>query len=646
MSGITIIRNRANLYAYCTISYRDANKKPNNMRKCFGLVPQGTNQIVFNDYGMATLHSQDIPIESLNHKYLKEISQIIEFRLDLDPNLYRSRCINFNNSIIVKDDLISRFSMNDQKSNDIVNPSKKSKKESDTDKNNFNKPKDINMNTNTSKDDINIANTHQDIIINSKSTLYESLNIFDLYNLNKTDTKIIIKDFEVKTYGTTLLLDHISNSIGLTNILKSVFPTNWKEILSLSFYFAINNESFMYCEDWIESVDSFITTNKLASQRISDLLATIQLSDRYNFYSNWAHYRHEIEYYAFDVTSISSYSTKNVDVVKGYNRDGEKMPQINLCMLFGEESGLPIYSTPYPGSVTDVKSFCTTLDQIDFLNPDKEYRLVFDKGFYSAKNINKLLYNEQKKFLLSIPIKSNYIIKLIDQYRNVFNANNLFTFNNEMYYGKTINYKWDDKHTLFMHIYYNESIYQGAKDDVNATMVMLKEQAELNPLKYKNTHEHRKYLIFTPTKDDPNKYVVSFKVDNITKLYQNKGWMFILSNDVDDYKQSLSIYRHKDIVEKAFNRLKNNLDLMRLRTHTDITSDNKIFLGFLALLLLSVIHKTMTQNNLYSSLTVKKLIKKLGSIKYVYLDNNILIKPITKEQNDILKAFNITFDII
>ena len=60
------------------------------------------------------------------------------------------------------------------------------------------------------------------------------------------------------------------------------------------------------------------------------------------------------QYVALDITSISSYSELIESCEWGYNRDHEDLPQINLCMLFGEDVRLPLYQASYSGSISDV----------------------------------------------------------------------------------------------------------------------------------------------------------------------------------------------------------------------------------------------------------------------------------------------------
>ena len=71
------------------------------------------------------------------------------------------------------------------------------------------------------------------------------------------------------------------------------------------------------------------------------------------FLSDWIKNRKLDEYIAYNVTSVSSYS-KNIEELKwGYNRDVEKLRQINIGMYYGEGSKLPLYDRIYQGSITD-----------------------------------------------------------------------------------------------------------------------------------------------------------------------------------------------------------------------------------------------------------------------------------------------------
>ena len=59
------------------------------------------------------------------------------------------------------------------------------------------------------------------------------------------------------------------------------------------------------------------------------------------------------EYLTFDTTSISSYSTLIKQAKYRKNKEGDSLPQINLTLLYGEESMLPVYYRKLPGNITD-----------------------------------------------------------------------------------------------------------------------------------------------------------------------------------------------------------------------------------------------------------------------------------------------------
>ena len=91
--------------------------------------------------------------------------------------------------------------------------------------------------------------------------------------------------------------------------------------------------------------------------------------------------------------------------------------------------------------------------------------------------------------------------------------------------------------------------------------------------------------------------------------------------------------------------MKSCLDLARLRVHSDEAMQNKIFVGFIALIITAHIHKVMADNQLYKSWTMKKMLKVLERLKVHYIKNDRIVSPLTKDQKRIFTAFGIKFDL-
>ena len=96
----------------------------------------------------------------------------------------------------------------------------------------------------------------------------------------------------------------------------------------------------------------------------------------------------------------------------------------------------------------------------------------------------------------------------------------------------------------------------------------------------------------------------------------------------------------KDVVEKSFDNLKNDLDLNRLRIHSDKALEGRIFIGFIALILQSYIHKTIKDKELYKEYTKEKLLCEMKKIKKIqFASGKTIITEISKKQRDIFTAF-------
>jgi len=211
-----------------------------------------------------------------------------------------------------------------------------------------------------------------------------------------------IKQSVIKEYGVFYLLSKIAEQTGLTDILSKVMPAVWQEVMNLAFYLVASGEPALYCEDWLYKSEC-LPGKELSSQRISELLTALTHGERLEFFERWGEYRCENEYIALDITSISTYSELINDAEWGYNRDKEKLPQINVCMLLGENSRLPILQTVYNGSLKDVSTLKNTLRTASNLNFDN-MALVMDKGFASAKNINAMLSETSSaRFIIALP---------------------------------------------------------------------------------------------------------------------------------------------------------------------------------------------------------------------------------------------------
>ena len=448
-----------------------------------------------------------------------------------------------------------------------------------------------------------------------------------------------VKNSVVKEYGVFYLLNEVARTTGLSSILMDVFPDSYEEILNLAFFMVSTGEPAMYCEDWLYKTEHYLG-KELSSQRISELLSNLTNGERMSFFEKWSEYRSEQEYIALDTTSISTYSELINDAEWGYNRDKEKLPQVNVCMLMGEKSKLPILQVIYSGSIGDVSTLLNTLHTATNLNI-KNISLVMDKGFAKIPNIDKLLSKEtDMRFLIALPFSMKFAKNQVKIERDkIDSAENTIIIGSDVLRGVTSKQIWNDTNEIFVHAIFNPVVAAYAKNNTFCKVKELSKLVMLNPNKYKDNKEVKKYLTI---KNSSNMSDISINIKEkaIANELLTKGWVIIVGNHIDNAQNALEIYRAKDVVEKGFLRMKTCLDLARLRVHSDETMQNKVFIGFIALIVIAHIHKVMSDNQLYKSWTMKKMFKILERLKIHYIKDDQIVSPLTKDHKRIFAAFD------
>ena len=357
------------------------------------------------------------------------------------------------------------------------------------------------------------------------------------------------------------------------------------------------------------------------------------------------------KYWAYDSTSISSYSETMKQVKYGKNKDGEKLPQINLALLFGEESGLPFYYRKIAGNIPDVKTIRELIRELDVLGYEK-IKLVMDRGYYSADNINAL-YKEHLKFLCSTSTALSFARNFIREVGSKRDSYEAYNSDLELYvFSRTISWDYEqarpckgdtihEGRRMYLHLYFNPDKQSDDGKALNRKLDTLK--AEL--LSGKRVPEHeRDYRRFFIIKETPKRGIaLSYKQDAIDAARERYGFFVLISNEVKDPVAALSLYRMRDIVEKAFWNIKERLNLRRALTSSESSLEGKLFVEFVALIYLSYIKKKMEETGLFSRYTMHELLDELDVIECFVEPGKAPIQgEILKKQEQIYRDLGVT----
>ena len=168
-------------------------------------------------------------------------------------------------------------------------------------------------------------------------------------------------------FGATYLLDQVAEKLGIAEDLKKCFPDRYRQILSIAYYLTLEDNSPLYRFEKWGSIHRHPYGENITSQRSSELFASITEEEKSKFFRLQGKRRAESEFWAYDITSISSYSKLLRQVQYGFNKEDDRLPQLNLALIFGEESNLPFYYRKLAGNIPDSKTVKQLLHELDVL---------------------------------------------------------------------------------------------------------------------------------------------------------------------------------------------------------------------------------------------------------------------------------------
>ncbi len=451
-------------------------------------------------------------------------------------------------------------------------------------------------------------------------------------------------------YGATYLLDQIGARLGITNDLKACFPDNYKKIESLAYFLILENTNAISRFSKFSKTHRHPYGRNIPSQRGSELFQSITEEAKMKFFRLQGKRRLEKEYWAYDSTSISSYSDELKQVKYGKNKDGESLPQINLALLFGEKSGLPFYYRKLAGNIPDVKTVTELIRELDILGYRK-VKLVMDRSYYSAENINGL-YKQHYKFLVGVSTTLSYAKAYIKELGEGIRNYEHYSDPYKVYYAsKSIAWDYTQERPykgdtitagrrMYLHLYYNPE--KAVEDDQQRTAYYVRLENELISGKRRPEHEKDYAKYFTVHETPVRGRKITSNNEAMNKARRLYGYFVLISNEVKDPIEALHLYRTRDVVEKAFGNLKERLNCRRTLVSSDASLEGKLFVTFVSLIYLSYIKEQMQKHDLFSKYTMQSLLDELDVIECFTEPGKAPMQgEVLKKQEDLFVAMGV-----
>lgn len=453
---------------------------------------------------------------------------------------------------------------------------------------------------------------------------------------------------DAREFGNIFLLKSISEKIGLTDDLKSVFPETWQDILALVYYRICENKALYLCDSWLKTAWSTDLVD-LSSPRISELLVQIGHTQEYRerFFRRWAgRFSAVNRFIVFDITSISSYA-EGMDCIEwGYNRDRESLPQVNLGIIYGEPSGMPLYYSVYPGSIHDVSTLRNTITELELLSLDKTL-FILDKGFYSKSN---LMHMDEMKFIIPLPIRCSVESEAVSSVQDMIRSSEYaIRYRNHVYHCVRKPVTIADQ-TYTGHVFLDEHKQADAREVFLRKLLdaeaLVKIQGFTQKIQVQDFLQDQlpEVVPYFSIRKLGARYVLSRNAAAIDRNIGRLGIFVLMTNTDLDSETVISYYREKDGVEKCFDSLKNNLSFKRLRVHSNQCMEGLLLVEFIAMILRSKINVVLRDSKSRDSMCIPEMLAELRKLKEITFGKKKALSEITKMQKLIFSAFGLRLE--
>ena len=454
-----------------------------------------------------------------------------------------------------------------------------------------------------------------------------------------------------KSYGPAYLLDRVSSELKLKQQLAASFGEDGASILALAMSKVIHPSALKHISHTMD--DTMIgevcgLTDELSSQRLSELLERIALNEKgMDSFHRKLVSPEDKKAMIYDITSLGSYS-ENISWFE-YGDDYKKLDlaQVNLGVVMSVERKIPIYHKLFPGSVNDVVTLKNLITEVKQLGIQRGL-FVLDRGFYSESNVEEMC-KEEIEFVMPLPFSvkigkesiSETNIDIEDaRYARRYDKEILHVIKKDLEVGKQ---------KLRAFILFSP---KRKADEISSFYNRLMDiEAKLEGHRtFENAYDHFKRVAgdfqrFFEVKIDNRTIHLERKSKAISQASNRMGKMILLTTLQMTWNETLAIYRERDSIEKVYDDLKNDLDVMPLRVRKVETLKGLIFIYFIAMILRSILLQNLLKTTLSDKFSIEDILLDLGKLRAVHIGNSWKLTEITKRQRIIFEKLLIPVPI-
>ena len=454
--------------------------------------------------------------------------------------------------------------------------------------------------------------------------------------------------------GTYMVINQVVKDMGLDEKLEAAFGArNSGLILDLAAYSIITeNNAAQYYPDYAYNHPLFTPNMKAYSDStISDFLRDLSEDQRQMFLDLWNEERNRREriYVSYDSTNKNCEAGDISMVEYGAAKVDAGLPIFNYSVAYDVNNREPLTYEKYPGSINDVSQLQFIIAKMKSYGYNN-IGFILDRGYFSKENL-KFMDDNGFSFIIMVKGMKNFIHDQIRKHKGSFESswgNQIAEFG---VYGKTDHtflYTTDTK-KRYIHMYYSAAKAAGERARFEENIQQMQRYLDANRnVKGEFGSAFEKYFFLHRDEESGVLVYAEPKLQAIQDELELCGYFAIITSEKMDAKQAIRLYKSRDASEKLFRADKSFLGNGVLRVASQEAADNKIFIGFIALIIRCRIYtalkdKVSTMIKKPNYFTVPAAIRELEKIELSRQLDNVyrLDHAVTKAQKEILSAFGI-----
>ena len=457
--------------------------------------------------------------------------------------------------------------------------------------------------------------------------------------------------------GTYLVLRRIIAEYGLEEMLSPIIGKDTGLFLDLAIYTIITeNNAAQYYPDYAYNHPLFTRGMRIYSDsKVSDFLNGLTMDQSIAFQNVWneSHDHREKIYISYDSTNKNCQSG-DIDFVEyGHAKDEQGAPVINYSIAYDTKNAVPLFYEDYPGSIVDITQLQYMLEKAKGYGYRKA-GFILDRGYFSKENIHymdKCGYD----FVIMMKGMKELVKDLVLEVKGSFEEDRRYSIRDYKVSGITVQRQLypSDKEKRYFHIYYNDRKKSSEREHFEANIDRMAEVLrKYEGTQYRPQGAFTKYfdIIYHHEGQPEEKFMYGRELHEvINEEIRLCGYFVIITSEKMTAEEALELYKGRDASEKLFRGDKSYLGNRTFRTHTDESTQAKIFVEFVALILRNRLHtylrkQRVANGNRQNYMNVPAAIRELEKIEMVRLhdQNYHLAHGVTATQKEILKAVGMT----